>query len=59
QKEITIEAEMPDLYIVKDGLAQNELILFEGLRKVRDKQKISYVYMNVGRVIGNLKVDAE
>lgn len=59
QREITIAAEMPDLYIVKEGLTENEKIIFEGLRKVRDKEKISYVYMNVGRVLRSLRVKAE
>jgi membrane fusion protein, multidrug efflux system len=59
QKEITIGSEMPDLYVVKNGLNENEKILIEGLRKVRNNDKISYVYLNVGRVMNNLRVDAE
>ncbi|HEX8548653.1 MAG TPA: efflux RND transporter periplasmic adaptor subunit, partial [Cytophagaceae bacterium] len=59
QREITIAAEMPDLYVVKDGLKENEQILFEGLRKVRDGEKIKYVYMNIARVMSYLKVYSE
>ena len=59
QREITIAAEMPDLYVIKEGLNENEKILFEGLRKVRDNEKITYAYMNVSRVMSYLKVYAE
>lgn len=59
QREITIAAEMPDLYVIKEGLNEHEKILFEGLRKVRDNEKIKYAYMNVARVMSYLKVYAE
>lgn len=59
QREITIAAELPDLYVVKDGLNENEKILFEGLRKVRDNEKIKYAYINISRVMSYLKVYSE
>lgn len=58
-KEITIAAEMQDLYIVKDGLSVNDRILLEGLRKVRDNDKIAYHYQDPKKVISNLKVYVE
>src|SRR5882672_5754419 len=36
QREVTIAAEMPDLYIISNGLDEKEKILLEGLRKVSD-----------------------
>ena len=59
QREIKIGAEMPDLYAIKEGLAENEKILLEGLRKVRDKDKIEYDYEDPKTVIPHLKVYAE
>lgn len=59
QREITIAAEMPDLYVVKDGITENDKILLEGLRKVRDNDKISYIYHDPKKVIPNLQVYAE
>lgn len=60
QREITIEAEMPDLYIVKEGVSENERIILEGIRKVRDKDKIAeYEYHDPKVVIPNLKVYVE
>ncbi len=58
-KEITIGAELPDLYIVKSGLTGDEKILLEGLKKVRDNDKIIYDYKDPKSVIANLRVYAE
>ena len=59
QREIAIATEMPDLYVVKGGLKESEKILFEGLRKVRNGDKIRYVYMNNARVMSHLNVYSE
>lgn len=59
QREINIAAEMPDLYVIKDGLAENERILLEGLRKVKDNDKIHYKYEDANKVITHLNVYAE
>ncbi|HYD22117.1 MAG TPA: efflux RND transporter periplasmic adaptor subunit, partial [Flavipsychrobacter sp.] len=58
-REISIAAEMPDLYVIKDGLTENERILLEGIRKVKDKDKISYNYEEPRKVVNNLKVYVE
>ena len=58
-REITIGAEMEDLYAVSDGLSENEKILLEGLRKVRDNDKITYEYQEPETVISDLKLYAE
>jgi membrane fusion protein (multidrug efflux system) len=59
QREININSEMPDLYVVKSGLNENERILFEGIRKVKDGDKIKYEYKDPKNVIANLKVYVE
>lgn len=58
-REISIAAEMPDIYIVKDGLAANEKILLEGIRKVKDNDKIEYDYERPEKVLPSLKVYVE
>lgn len=58
-KEITVASEMPDLYIVKDGLSENDKILLEGIRKVKDNDKIEYEYENPKTVLPKLKVYVE
>jgi membrane fusion protein (multidrug efflux system) len=58
-REITIGAEMPDLYVIKGGLKSNEKILLEGIRKVQDNDKISYKYEDPKSAISHLKVYTE
>ncbi len=58
-REITIGADMEDLFIVTSGLSENDKILLEGLRKVKENDKISYNYEEPRAVISNLKVHAE
>lgn len=59
QREISIAAEMPDLYVIKSGLDEHEQILLEGLRKVRDNDKITFDYHEPKRVLAHLSVYAE
>jgi membrane fusion protein (multidrug efflux system) len=59
QKEITIGAEMPDLYIIPHGLVEKDKILFEGLRKVADGEKIKYEYEDPKALLSKLQVKAE
>lgn len=58
-KEITIASEMPDLYIIKDGLSENDKILLEGIRKVKDNDKIEYTYEDPKTVLPKLKIYVE
>jgi membrane fusion protein (multidrug efflux system) len=58
-REISIASEMPDLYVVKEGLKENEKILLEGIRKVKDNDKIEYDYEDPKTVLPKLKVYVE
>lgn len=58
-REITIASEMPDLYVIKSGLNENERILLEGIRKVSDNQKINYEYEDPKTVLPKLNVYVE
>lgn len=58
-REITIASEIPDLYIIKKGLAKNERILVEGIRKVSNGDKIAYNYEKPEKLIKTLKVYVE
>ena len=58
-REITIGADMEDLYVVTSGLSENEKILLEGLRKVKNDDKIAYDFKEPNAVISNLKLHAE
>ncbi len=58
-REITIAGEMPDLYIIKDGLSANEKILLEGIRKVKENDKITFTYEKPEDVLPKLSVYVE
>lgn len=58
-RQITIGAEMDDLYVISEGLKEDDKILLEGLRKVKESQKITYEYKKPQEVISNLKVYTE
>ncbi|WP_162127516.1 efflux RND transporter periplasmic adaptor subunit [Flavobacterium phycosphaerae] len=58
-REFEIIGELPDLYVVKKGLAANEKVLLEGVQKAKDDEKITYVYQKPEEVIANLKLKAE
>jgi len=58
-RKVTIAAELPDLYLIKDGLKAEDKILLEGLRIVRENDKITYEYVEPVKVISQLKIHAE
>jgi len=58
-REISIDSEMPDLYVVKKGVTEKERILLEGIRKVKDQDHITYTYQRPTDVLKNLKVYVE
>ena len=58
-REVTIKAEMPDLYVIKKGLKPGERILLEGIRKVTDGQKIKCNYEKSAQVFKKLNVYVE
>lgn len=59
QREVTIGTELPDIYILKDGLKEGERIMLEGIRKVSDGDKITYEYEDPKKVLPQLKVYVE
>ncbi|MBI1182735.1 efflux RND transporter periplasmic adaptor subunit [bacterium] len=58
-RKISIAAELPDLYVVRAGLEYSDKILLEGLRIVRENQKIEYEFEKPNHVINHLKLYAE
>ncbi|MEP6930157.1 MAG: efflux RND transporter periplasmic adaptor subunit, partial [Flavobacterium sp.] len=58
-KEITITGEIPDLYVVSSGLAENDKILLEGVQKVKENDKIQYEFLSPKTVMNHLRVKAE
>ncbi|MBD3581725.1 efflux RND transporter periplasmic adaptor subunit [Flavobacterium selenitireducens] len=58
-KEITVAAEMTDLYVLTGGISVRDKILLEGVQRVKDDQKIAYEYQKPQDVLAHLKLKAE
>ena len=58
-REITIASEMPHIFVVSAGLKKEDKILLEGLRQVKENEKIKYTYMQPASVLSNLSLYAE
>jgi membrane fusion protein (multidrug efflux system) len=58
-RNITISAEMPDLYVINSGISESDKILLEGVQKVKDDDKIKFTYQAPKEVISDLKLKAE
>jgi membrane fusion protein, multidrug efflux system len=59
QRDITIESEQDDIFVIKEGLKEGEKIILEGIRQVRDGDKVEYEYLAPDEVLSNLKHHAE
>jgi membrane fusion protein (multidrug efflux system) len=59
QREITYENELEDIFLIKDGLKLDERIVLEGIRQIRDGDKVEYVERKPEEVAANLKFHAE
>jgi len=59
QRLINIEADVPHLFIVKDGLKNDDKILLEGLRKVHAGQKVDIDLRPPEKVLPELELYAE
>lgn len=59
-REIKIEGELQDVYIVKSGVSENEKIILEGIRRVKDGDVLKETkYLDPKTVLHHLKVYAE
>ncbi len=59
QREIEIQHELDDIYVIKKGLDANDKIVLEGVRQVRDGQKVECEFREPKEVMGNQKNKAE
>lgn len=58
-REITIKGEMPDLYVIESGITANDKIVFDGIQKANDNDKIKFDYLNPSKVLSSLRLRAE
>jgi membrane fusion protein (multidrug efflux system) len=59
QREITIAAELPHLFIIDKGISEKDTIILEGIRMVKNNQKIKIQFLEPLKVISALDVYAE
>ncbi|RDI04456.1 membrane fusion protein (multidrug efflux system) [Flavobacterium sp. AG291] len=58
-REITIAAELPHIFVVSKGLSTDDKILLEGLRLVKENEKIEYKLEKPENVMSHLELYAE
>lgn len=59
QRDIKIESEQDDVFVIADGLKEDDKIILEGIRQVRDGDKVEFEFRNPEEVLKNLKFHAE
>ena len=59
QRDITIQSAQDDIFVIESGLTEKDKIILEGIRQVRDGDKIEYEFRDPKEVLGNLKYHAE
>jgi membrane fusion protein, multidrug efflux system len=59
QREIGVQYEMDDIFVMKKGLGVGDRIVLEGMRQVRDGEKVEYEFRRPELVMTNLKNKAE
>ncbi|MBL8900472.1 MAG: efflux RND transporter periplasmic adaptor subunit [Planctomycetes bacterium] len=56
---IVVAAELPQLYVIRDGLGEDDRILLDGLRKVREGLVVETYFQAPENVLAHLEVPAE
>ena len=59
QREVSIAAELPHLYIINKGLSESDTILLEGIRMVKNNQEIHTKFLEPNQVLSELDLYAE
>jgi membrane fusion protein (multidrug efflux system) len=50
---------MDDVFVIKSGVSVEDKIIFEGVRQVRDGEKVEYELRAPKEILANLKNHAE
>jgi membrane fusion protein (multidrug efflux system) len=59
QREIVIQNEQDDIFLIKEGLSVDDRIILEGIQQVRDGDVIEYEFVEPAQALENLKFHAE
>jgi len=59
QKEIVVDHELEDIYVIRSGITAKDKIVLEGIRQVRDGEKLEYETVDPAEALKNQKNHAE
>jgi membrane fusion protein (multidrug efflux system) len=59
QREIVVQNELEDIFVVKKGVALGDRVVLEGMRQIRDGEKVTYEFRKPEIVMAKLKNKAE
>lgn len=59
QREISVQHEMEDIFVIKKGLEVNDRIVLEGVRQVHENEKVECEVRSPQEVMSNMKNHAE
>jgi membrane fusion protein (multidrug efflux system) len=59
QREIHVGAELQHLFVVEKGLSENDKVLLEGIRMVKNGENIHFEYMKPEKMLSSLDLYAE
>lgn len=59
QREITVEHEVDETFVIKKGLDENDRIVLDGVQRVRDGQKLEYEFRKPEEAVGSPKTGRE
>lgn len=59
QREVVVQHEKEDIYVIKTGLSVDDKIVLDGVRQIHDGEKVEYEYRKPDEVLANLKYHAE
>jgi len=59
QREIVVQHEMDDIFVIEKGLDVNDRIVLEGVRRVHDGEKVEYEFRPPEEALANQKYHAE
>lgn len=59
QREIRVQNELEDIFVIKSGLGVDDRFVYEGIRQVRDGEKVEYEFRPPEKVLANQKYRAE
>jgi membrane fusion protein, multidrug efflux system len=59
QREIVVQNELEDIFVIQQGVAVDDKIVLEGIRQVRDGDKVEYEDRKPEQVASHLKYHAE